>query len=109
MKDTFTQELDLTPEYGACDPDNPVQLRSLARVVAYRLNKLLPLQGAGNIAFINKRRLELIEEFYALARNQATTKDDFNRVTVWLFQWADQPVGAFGTRKVCWVRTENAN
>jgi hypothetical protein len=107
----WKRTLTLLPEYDDCDPDNGLDIRALASIVAVRLSKLKPFHDIGT-AEINQRRLSLVAEFKALAADVNTDKDDFNRVMVWLYQWGDQtlphPPGVAYSEvpKVCWISTQ---
>jgi hypothetical protein len=107
----WQRSLNLWPEYGDCDPGNGLEIRALASVVAARLSNLRDFVGPGT-ADINARRQSLIVEFKTVAGDVQATKEDFNRVMVWLWQWADQelphPPTVTGSQvpKVCWVSTQ---
>jgi len=107
----WKRTLKLWPEYGDCDSDDTEAVRALARVVAKRLNALEDFHGPGSGA-INTRRLSLVQDFLSLGDDPKASEDDFNRVMVWLWQWADEtlpytPDTPFSkVPKVCWVSTQ---
>jgi hypothetical protein len=75
-------------------------------VVANRLALVKSFTGAMNAAVVNHRRRELVNNFLDLSKNREVTKDDFNLVMVWLYNWADTPVGEYGTQRACWIITQ---
>jgi hypothetical protein len=102
-RDVYLRELILAPEYAQCNTESSKSMRALAHLIADRLSRLTPFSGGANTALINKRRMELAGEFQELSRCSTVTLDELNRHIVWLFQWADTPVGEFGTQKACHV------
>jgi hypothetical protein len=103
----WQRELDLRPSYYDTDPDDPDQIRALARLVARKLRALQPFTGFVGCADIEIRRKSLIYEFTSVSKDKNADKDDFNRVMVWLYNWADQEIGRqWPPKKVCWIITE---
>lgn len=102
--------LDLTPYYANCDPTVNLQIQVLAGIVAMRLHDIKRFKPwTMQIGLIEERKHELVRDFMLLSKDPRTTKDDFNRVMVWLYQWGDQtlnnPPGELLPKKVCWIKT----
>lgn len=79
-------------------PDE-ITIQQLAKIVAERLGKLLPIPFATNI---NDYGLQLVQDFNDLSEDEEADSDTFDEIWHTLYNWADQKcIGG----KVCWVKT----
>lgn len=107
----WVREIDLTPDYEQCDSEDPIAIKALAALIVRRLSKVKNLPGEGRVLYLNRRRKDLIKHFLTVAQNPETTKDDFNRVMVWLYDWADETINLDKPneqpKKNCWIKVQD--
>jgi len=99
--------LDLMPQYQNTDPNDLVQLSALAKFISDKLMKMKPFTGSADAPYVNGRRIFLANQFKEFSLDPSASKDDFNRLMIWLFGWGETPMGQFGTDQACYIRIDN--
>jgi len=103
----WQRTLNLLPEWSEAS-DDELSLKNLSKVIADRLENLVPFTG--DLEYIEDEKEILIEDFRNLADSDDEDVEEFDYFMENLYDWGDMVINVnknnpLHAKKVCWIKT----